>query len=122
MPSLIITNGDQNGTHFELAKRPLSIGREPSRDIQIIDPKVSRKHAIVRSGEKGYSIAPIKALNGIIINGEPVSEETDLKEGDEITLGDTVLLYSMKVVEDQTNAVFKRKNADRPMRESNTIM
>jgi pSer/pThr/pTyr-binding forkhead associated (FHA) protein len=100
----------------------LSIGREPVRDIQIVDPKVSRKHAIVRFGEAGHLIAPVKALNGLIINGTSVDVETLLNDGDEITLGDTVLRYTADANNGQTNAVFHQKNVDRPLREDRTMV
>lgn len=122
MPSLTIITGDQAGKQFLLAKRPLSIGRDPARDIQILDPKVSRKHALLRHEVDGHLIAPAKALNGLIINGETVTEETRLADGDRLQLGDTELAYSVSDDPDRTNALHQRKQADRQHRENNTIM
>lgn len=94
MASLNIIQGAQAGTHFELSKRPLSIGREAGRDIQILDPKVSRKHAMVRFEEGGYVIAIASARNGIKINGAKVVDLARLSEGDQIAMGDTVLQFT----------------------------
>lgn len=122
MPGLTIMTGEQAGTHFEFASRPLSVGRDPSRDIQVIDPKVSRKHAMIRQEGESYVIMATKALNGVVINGAAVEGETKLTEGDEIQLGDTVLRYGAPGGADVTNAVHHRKNADRNVRENNTLM
>lgn len=122
MPSLTIMIGEQAGTTFDLANRPLSVGRDPSRDIQITDLKVSRKHAVVRLTESGHAIAPTKAKNGLLINGTDVSDETLLQDGDELILGETVLRFSVESSPDFTNAVHNRKVADRNARDANTMM
>ena len=122
MSSITITTGTQSGTHFELANRPLSVGRDPSRDIQIVDPKVSRKHAMIRREGDSYVISASKALNGIMINSEEVSGDTVLREGDLIVLGDTVLRFGEPASDNETNAVNKRKIADRQARDANTMM
>ena len=122
MAGLTIITGDQAGTHFELANRTLSVGRDPSRDIQVIDPKVSRKHAMVRNDSGRYLISAAKALNGVLLNGTEIGGETVLSEGDQIQLGDTVLRFGGPASPDATNAVNHRKVADRAIRESNTLM
>ena len=122
MANLTITSGPQAGTSFILANRPLSLGRDPTRDIQVVDPKVSRKHAMVRATGSGHSIAPAKALNGVFVNGEPAEDEVMLRDGDEIKVGDTTLrfdLYTSQAIED---AVHERKVADRAARDQNTMM
>ena len=122
MPSFTILNGDQAGTRFDLGKRTLSIGREPARDIQLIDPKVSRKHAIVRHDDGRYLICATKALNGVSINGTAITDETALNEGDEVALGGTLLRFGEPADGDKTNAVLGRKNADRDLRDARTVM
>ena len=55
MACLLITESpvDQGGKHFRLANRTVAAGRDPAREIQILDAKVSRKHFLVRSdGER----------------------------------------------------------------------
>lgn len=122
MASLFILTGEQAGKQFVLANRPLSIGREPGRDIQVVDPKVSRKHAIVRHEGETFYIAPSKALNGIIINGTKIEAETALKDGDEIVVGDTMLQFTLSSDPAASNAVFGRKVAGRDVRDKNTLI
>lgn len=121
MPSLTIVSGEKSGKHFVLTHRTLSIGREPSRDIQLCDPKVSRKHALLRCNGETYMISPCKALNGIMINGEMIEGERALKPGDEIAMGDTVLRFAPSADYSRTNAMMVRKLANRQLREELTI-
>lgn len=122
MSNLTIMTGDQTGTTFELASRTLSVGRDPSRDIQIVDLKVSRKHAVIRLLDNQHAITPTKAKNGLLVNGHEIDAETILNDGDEISLGDTVLRFSNEYSPDSTNAVNHRKIADTQARDANTIM
>lgn len=122
MSNLTIMTGNQTGTTFELASRTLSVGRDPSRDIQIVDLKVSRKHAVIRLLDNQHAITPTKAKNGLLVNGEEIDNETILNDGDEITFGDTVLRFSNEYAPDSTNAVNHRKVADTQARDANTIM
>ena len=122
MPTLTIMTGDQAGTNFELANRTLSVGRDPSRDIQVTDPKVSRKHATIRLDGATYIIAATKAMNGILVNGDLIEGEAGLREGDEITLGTTILKFGQPDRSNFTDAVHTRKVADSDARDANTML
>jgi len=113
MPSLNVIHGVQSGVHFELTRRPLSIGREGARDIQITDPKVSRRHAMVRFEDGAYVIANVGGKNGIRVNGLLIEEKAKLTNGDEIALGDTVLKYEDSSDPNRTNYVNEVKAATR---------
>ena len=122
MPILIITKGEQEGTTFELANRSLSIGRDPSRDIQILDQRVSRKHAMIRHNGTDHILSPMRSTNPLRLNGEEVQGDAPLSEGDEISIGETLMRFTTKTPAEYTNAVNHRKVADRNAREANTIM
>lgn len=122
MPTLIVTQGPQTGKHFELAARSLSVGRDPSRDIQLTDMKVSRKHAVVRKTDAGYIIASTNALNGLMIGDRPVQTEAVLTDGATISLGDTQLTFVDDADPNHTNAVNEWKNAKRELRDGQTLL
>ncbi|MEM6749131.1 MAG: FHA domain-containing protein [Planctomycetota bacterium] len=122
MPTLIVTEGPQAGKHYELASRTLSLGRDPSRDIQLTDPKVSRKHAVIRRTDDGYVVALTKDLNGLMIGDRPVEGAALLVDGDTIRIGDTSLRFVVDAVASQVNAVHEWKVADRRVRDARTIM
>jgi pSer/pThr/pTyr-binding forkhead associated (FHA) protein len=94
MASLLITTGQKMGMAFKLDKGPLVAGREVNRDIQILDPKVSRRHFIIKPDDQqiGHVIAQLSARNGVYVNGRRVAEAV-LKDGDRIVVGDTQLIY-----------------------------
>jgi pSer/pThr/pTyr-binding forkhead associated (FHA) protein len=122
MASLVITTSpvDQQGKLYRLGRRTLAAGRDPSREIQITDPKVSRKHFLVRAEGEGHMIVETKAKNGIFVNGNPVEQHL-LVDGDEIKVGETVLTYYAEDREDQTNALDQYRAARREYREDRTI-
>lgn len=122
MSILIITKGEQEGTTFELASRPLSLGRDPSRDIQILDQRVSRKQAMIRHDGTTHVLSPMRSTNPMRLNGQEVENDSPLSDGDEIAIGETVLRFTTQTPSEYTNAVNHRKVASRDAREANTIM
>ena len=120
MACLIITKGEQEGKYFQLGRRTLAGGRDPAREIQIVDGKVSRKHFLIRSDGDGHVIVETKAKNGIFVNGQ-LHTEKKLQDGDEIQVGETVLTYYERDEKDRTNALEQYRQADRELREDRTI-
>ena len=121
MASLLITTGPQAGTYFQLAKRPLAAGRDSSRDIQLLDPKVSRKHFLIRHVDGDYVLVPFTSTNAVIVNGDASTDELVLADRDEIQVGDTTLLFRIDDDPDRSNALEKYRVADRRAREHPTI-
>ncbi|MCB9854700.1 MAG: FHA domain-containing protein [Phycisphaerales bacterium] len=122
MPSLTILNGAQCGAQFLLARRILGIGRNPARDVQLRDPKVSRKHALVRYMDGAYLLVPANALNGVIINGVRIESAHRLCDGDVITLGDTHLHFEGYANRNQIDALQQRKQTADDVRNKSTLL
>ncbi len=121
MASLMILTGQNAHTHYQIANRPLSAGRDPARDIQLLDPKVSRKHFMICRNEDGYVLKPLPSLNGVLINGAGISTEWELSDGDTIQVGDTTLRFCADDVLEGPDGLAARKLADRSAREFQTI-
>lgn len=63
------------------------IGRSASADIQLDDPSVSRRHALVVSElPDALRILDDRSLNGVFLNGEVV-EWARIRDGDELAVG-----------------------------------
>ena len=63
------------------------IGRSVAADLQLDDPSVSRRHAlIVSEAPKALRVLDDRSLNGVRLNGELV-EWGRLVDGDELTIG-----------------------------------
>ena len=89
------------GMHL-LAQYPsIVIGRDPSSQITLEHPTVSRRHAeIVRRGgdggrrDHGHAIRDLGSANGTFVNGQRVTTDwTPLRMGDVIQLGPYKLVY-----------------------------
>lgn len=82
---ILFALGDRDG-------QSLHIGRSPASDIQLEDPSVSRRHAVVTHRGGRTVLLDDRSLNGIFVNGERVSE-APLTDGDWIGIGHVSLRY-----------------------------
>jgi pSer/pThr/pTyr-binding forkhead associated (FHA) protein len=70
----------------DLGEEVVRVGRDPESNIFLDDVTVSRKHAEVLRGERGYRIRDVGSLNGTYVNRVRV-DAVDLRNGDEIQIG-----------------------------------
>lgn len=90
-PVGLLTTSD--GRRITLSDEPIIIGRLPECDIPVTDPNVSRKHAEVRRHGNEYVVVDLGSTNGTRVNGAWVAGERRLHDGDEITVGATVIRF-----------------------------
>lgn len=92
MPSLLVTHGHHFGVRYELLPQT-SVGRSSSCTVQLLDEKVSRLHStIFRDGER-WMVRDEGSSNGTGHNGRLILEPTALQPGDELAIGNNLLLY-----------------------------
>lgn len=70
--------------------KELQVGRSEECDIFLLDPSVSRRHAVVAIEGGAPIVRDVGSTNGTLVNGERVKER-QLAEGDEVTFGKTTL-------------------------------
>lgn len=93
MPNLVLKQKDSKAKVFELTKPITTLGRRSSHDVYLMDMGVSRDHAEIRALEDGgYEINDLGAKQPTRVNGKIISRHR-LKDGDEIMLGDSVLIF-----------------------------
>lgn len=86
---LSTVHGVQVGTEYALAEdKPLTIGRTPDNDIQLLDTKVSRHHCRIENAEGGFRVVDLGSNNGTLVNERPVTD-APLVAGDVIAVGNT---------------------------------
>lgn len=90
---LIIIRGVPQGKRFELTKRRMFIGRDPSAEIYIEDPNASRKHAEVIVEEKKVHLRDNQSTNGTFVNDEMIQGTVALHKEDMIKIGSTIFKY-----------------------------
>ncbi|HNW81770.1 MAG TPA: FHA domain-containing protein [bacterium] len=81
------------GEFFIRDGQKLSIGRDISSDVAIVDSKVSRHHASIVSRAGRIFIEDHGSTNGTLVNKEKIAPETqvELFSGSEVTIGDSVI-------------------------------
>lgn len=62
------------------------IGRNPDCHIQIIDPGVSRRHAMIRQQDDGFWFFDLGSFNGSYINGARVTTARKLERNDMVDI------------------------------------
>ena len=107
MASIIVTSGEQKGEYLPLGRRTNVIGRAEALPMQILDDIVSRKHLRIWYDENAneHSAEDMNSKHGVIINNKKINEITTLKEGDQIRIGQTTLLFTDKDFDDSESAL-----------------
>ena len=107
MASIIVTSGEHKGEYLPLGRRTNVIGRAEALPMQILDDMVSRKHLRIRYDEdkNEHNVEDMNSKHGVLINNRKITEQTALKDGDEIRIGQTTLLYTEKDFDDSESAL-----------------
>src|SRR5438034_1478823 len=92
MPHLFVKTGIDSGRRFDLTSPVVAVGRHSSNAVHLLDDRISRKHLELRATSTGYKLVDLGSGNGTSVNGQAVGEH-DLVSGDEIRIGDTVVVY-----------------------------
>jgi len=85
-------NGPLQGKTFPLTENEISIGREPSNQISLLDSLVSRRHCVIRRDGQGFLIQDMDSRNSTFVNHVPVKERL-LADGDQIRIGKSILVF-----------------------------
>ena len=67
------------------------IGRALEANVSVDSPLVSRRHAMVRRGDSGYTVDDLESGNGIFVNGERV-QAAPLRPSDTLQIGDALFV------------------------------
>lgn len=89
------TSGDLVGHEFKLIEAETIVGRSEESQIQILDPRASRKHAVIRFSAGDCVIEDLGSTGGTFVNGKIV-QSAELKDGDTITIGEASFRFHYK--------------------------
>lgn len=90
-PRLVCQSGPLRGQHLDLPTHRVTIGRDPTCDIRLDDPKISRIHGFLEPQDGRFHFIDNRSTNGSFMNGERIREVT-LTLGDSLQLGGTELV------------------------------
>lgn len=84
-----------DGTSWPLREGPTeaSLGREPTADLWVDDPNVSRRHATLRRHGAAYVLADHGSRNGTFVNDRRIQADTPLTDGDRVRVGETTFVF-----------------------------
>jgi adenylate cyclase len=90
-PFLAARFADGTSGEFPLGDR-MTLGRHPSNVLRVVDREVSKEHACIERRGREFVLRDLGSSNGTFVNGRRVAEVT-LREGDEIALGTSRLIF-----------------------------
>jgi two-component system, NtrC family, response regulator HydG len=88
----IVVDGPLLGTRFALGASDVRIGRAPAVEIRLDGHLTAWEHCVVRRREDRYQLADLRSGTGTYVNGMRASEHW-LEPGDQVSIGETVLVY-----------------------------
>ena len=89
---ILVREGKAAAYDFELKHKVTVIGRGTDTDVRLTDQSVSRRHAEIRVANGATMLNDLQSTNGTTVNGVAATTRA-LSDGDEIRLGETVLIY-----------------------------
>lgn len=87
---LFVRSENQQGDEFEVSD-VMVMGRSEETDVVIGDPYASDFHLRLVAQEDGLMLHDLGSTNGTYVNGRRVSAPTQLRHGDTIQVGKTVM-------------------------------
>jgi two-component system cell cycle response regulator len=90
---LVVIYGPELGRRFELKEGDIVIGRDAASDVRVDLDNVSRRHARVSRKLGRAFVTDLESTNGTFVNDGEVLQETELRSGDLIKIGGTILKF-----------------------------
>lgn len=93
-PTLRVVGDDAaSGRIITLDKESATLGRRESNDYVLADPSVSRVHARITRETDSVVIADLGSSGGTKVNDTPITGSTVVRHGDQITFGNTTVVF-----------------------------
>jgi pSer/pThr/pTyr-binding forkhead associated (FHA) protein len=84
---LVRYSGGQIERQYMLEPVATTIGRDVGNAVQIVNPNVSKQHAVIRDKGGRWEIEDAGSKNGVFVNGRRVKKTARLNHGDTLALG-----------------------------------
>lgn len=94
-PRLQVATGPLADSIYFLSEAEIRIGRDPANSLSISDLSLSRRHCLLSRDDDSYKLRDLESRNGTFVNGNVISEKR-LNHGDQISVGESVLVFLLK--------------------------
>src|SRR5688500_7357557 len=93
--SLMVADGVHKGKLIPIPVAEFVIGRDENCQLRPSSPAVSKRHCAIHvRGDKVF-VQDFGSTNGTFVNDQPVTGETEVKDGDKLVVGP--LVFQIKV-------------------------
>jgi pSer/pThr/pTyr-binding forkhead associated (FHA) protein len=99
---------------FYLPGKPVVIGRSEGVDIQLLDARVSRRHAVIRESVAGFMIQDMSTKNGTFVNKESIDKSL-LFHGDSVIIGAYTLQFQDQATEELPSEFVQKVPSESPI-------
>ena len=100
---IIVVSGPLSGNRFGLTSGDTEIGRSPSCSVALPDGEVAWRHCLVQHDGELYRLRDLNTAAGTYVNGMRATTHC-LENGDQISIGESVLVFSDVAVTEPPNA------------------
>ena len=121
-PKLVAISGPSKGASFAVLKTNATIGRHPTNDFVVDDPRVSAAHLELTRNEDRVRVRDVGSTNGTWMGATRITD-VELMFGGEVQIGDTLLRVDIEdaappsVANNQREAFGEVVGRSKPMRE-----
>jgi transcriptional regulator with GAF, ATPase, and Fis domain len=91
-PRLLAIAGSLTNTVRQLVDGQISIGRDGSNQLCLVDPAVSRSHCTIQQVDERYELVDLDSHNGTFVNGTPIRRKV-VDHGDMIRIGNAEFVF-----------------------------
>ena len=102
--NVIFLNGGLRGKVISLKEKGTRIGRAEENDIEVDDIEVSSHHAVIEKSDGQWRVYDLNSTNGTWVGKNRVRGISNVKAGDGIRVGETILLFTDKAELPKTEA------------------
>ena len=90
---MVLTGADSGRRHT--FRPPLVIGRSPRLGLSLRDRSASREHArIIQTRSGTWLVEDMRSMNGTRLNGVTIKRSAEIRFGDRLAVGESVLLFT----------------------------
>ena len=98
--NLIVAEPGKEPVPYELNAERIGLGRGPENQIHVPSEFVSHTHVEFHRVDTGIEIVDLGSKNGTRVNGQPVSGNQLLRDGDRILIGECVAAHLLLLPDD----------------------